>query len=495
MLLPQDRKCNLQIGGIHDKLLRNFDGHHRHMHINRAVNRRHMSQISRKDRPRLSDESSACLQTLVNHIEYPTIIIDREYRVVLQNQKLLTMNGVLNPVKSYKYCYEITHDRNKPCNGKATPCPLRKVLETKQPVSLKHTHFDNLYNKMFIEITATPVLDEHGEVVHVIETFKQFIGQNKMEKTLRDSEVRYRSLFEQSGDAIFILKAEGPQIGKILSANGAACQMYGYTEDEFLGLSITDLATPEHAAKAPKRIKRVLEGETLRIEIAHRKKNGEVFPVEVTASRMQIDGKKFVMVMYRDISKRKEAEEDRDVLIRELQHLSQTDGLTGLFNRQHLDKRILEEMERARRYSNPLSLIIFDIDHFKKINDSYGHIIGDKMLQAAASLIRDTFRTTDIAGRFGGDEFVIVLVQTDLALGMQVAERLRARIEQEKIPINDCQTAGFSVSLGICQFDESLTRAEDFIAKADAALYEAKRNRRNAVYKVENKKISASVII
>jgi len=454
-----------------------------------------MSQISRKDKPLTYDEPSSCLQTLVNHIEYPTIIIDREYRVVLQNQKLLAGNGVLTPEKPYKYCYEITHDRSKPCSGKATPCPLKKVLETKQPVSLKHTHYDSLYNKMFIEITATPVLDENGEVVHVIETFKHFVGQNKIEKALRDSEVRYRSLFEQSGDAIFVLKAEGPQVGRILSANGAACQMYGYTEDEFLRLSITDLATPEHAAKTPKRIKRVLEGETLRMEITHRKKNGDVFPVEVTASRMQIDGKKFVMVMYRDISTRKEAEEDRDVLIRELQHLSQTDGLTGLFNRQHLDKRILEEMERARRYNTPLSLIIFDIDYFKKINDSYGHIIGDKMLQASALMIKDTFRTTDIAGRFGGDEFVIVLVQTDLAVGVQVAERLRLRIEQKKIPINERQTAGFSISLGICQFDESLTRAEDFIAKADEALYEAKRNRRNSVYKVENHKISASVII
>lgn len=454
-----------------------------------------MSQIAHKDRPLLSDDLSACLQTLVNHIEYPTIIIDREYRVVLRNSRLLTGEGSLQPDRPYQFCYEINHGRSNPCSGKATPCPLKKVLETKQPVSLKHIHFDSLYNKMYIEITATPVLDESGDVVQVIETFKQFAGQNKIEKALRNSEVRYRSLFEQSGDAIFILKAEGPRIGKILSANGAACRMYGYTEDEFLRLSITDLSTPEHAAKTPKRIKRVLEGETLRIEITHRKKNGEVFPVDVTASRMQIDGKKFVMVMYRDISTRKEAEEDRDLLIRELQHLSQTDGLTGLFNRQHLDKRILEEMERARRYNMPLSLIIFDIDYFKKINDSYGHITGDKMLQTAAALIRETFRTTDIAGRFGGDEFVIVLVQTDLTVGVQVAERLRSRIEREKIPINERQTAGFAISLGICQFDGALTRAEDFIAKADAALYEAKRNRRNSVYKVENHKISALEVI
>lgn len=424
------------------------------------------------------------LQTVVNHIEHPTLVIDQQYRVIMTNHKLLGIARKINTGRPSQYCYEITHNLSKPCSGKSNPCPLQKVLQTKLPVVMTHTHFDSLYNKMFIEITATPILDENGEVLHIIETFKNFTRQNKIETALRDSEVRYRSLFEQSGDAIFILKAEGPQTGKILSANQAACHMYGYTEDEFLRLSLTDLDTPEHAAKAPKRIKRILEGETLRLEITHKTKDGRVFPVEVSASRMQVDGRKFVLAIYRDISKRKEIEGDRDVLIRELQHLSQTDGLTGLFNRQHLDKRLTEEMDRARRYGTPLSLIIFDIDYFKQINDTYGHIIGDKILQTSASVIRETLRSTDIAGRFGGDEFVIILVQTDISIGVQVAERLRSRIGEELVPVRDNQTAGFSISLGICQFDNTFKRAEDFIARADAALYEAKRNRRNTVCKI-----------
>lgn len=438
---------------------------------------------------------TAYLQAVINHSEHPTVTIDTEYRIVLSNNKLLDISTRLNADKPYEYCFEIFHNRSRPCSGKDNPCPLHQVIKTGQSVKLKHMHFDSLYNKLFIEITATPVMDKNGKVIHIIETYKNITGQNKMESALRESEVRYRSLFEQSGDAIFILKAEGPQIGKILSANKAACHMYGYTEDEFLRLSITDLDTPEHAAKAPKRIKHVLEGETLRLDIAHCKKDGTIFPVEVTASRIQIDSSKFVLTMYRDITKRKEAEEDRDMLISELQHISQTDGLTGLFNRQHLNKRISEEMERARRYGTPLSLIIFDIDYFKKINDSYGHIIGDRMLQSAASVIRDTLRTSDIAGRFGGDEFVIVLVQTELETGVQVAERLRTGIEKERVRTSDKKTAACSISLGICRFDESLMRVEDFIAKADSALYEAKRNQRNAVYQIVNKEISAPVIL
>lgn len=437
-----------------------------------------------KENSALYTNSPDYLQTVINHIDQPTLVIDRKYRVLMTNDKLQGIAAKINTGSSSRYCYEITHNLSRPCSGRSNPCPLQKVLQTKLPVSMTHTHFDSLFNKMFVEITATPILDENGEVLHIIETFRNITRQNKIENALRESEVRYRSLFEQSGDAIFILKADGPQTGKILSANQAACHMYGYTNDEFLRLSITDLDTPEHAAKAPKRIKRILEGETLRLEIEHRAKDGRVFPVEVSASRMHVDGRKFVLVIYRDISRRREIEEDRDVLIRELQHLSQTDGLTGLFNRQHLDKRLTEEMERARRYGTPLSLIIFDIDYFKKVNDSHGHITGDRMLQTTASVIRETLRNTDIAGRFGGDEFVIILVQTDILIGAQVAERLRSRIEQERVPVSDDQTTGFSISLGICQFDNTFARAEDFIARADAALYEAKRNRRNTVCKI-----------
>jgi diguanylate cyclase (GGDEF)-like protein/PAS domain S-box-containing protein len=452
-----------------------------------------MSHKSHKDSP-LPYATSDYLQTVINHIEDPTIIVDREYRLILTNQKMNAIAGKINPDKPFPYCYEVIHNRNKPCSGKSTPCPLKKVFITKLPVIIKHTHLDSLYNKMIVEITATPILDSKGEVLHIIETYRNVTRQNKIEIALRESEVRYRSLFEQSGDAIFILKAEGPHTGKILSANRAACHMYGYTENEFLSLSITDLDTPEHAAKAPKRIKRILEGEILRLEITHKNKEGKVFPVEVSASSMQIDGRTFILAMYRNISKRKEVEKDRDILIRDLQHLSQTDGLTGLFNRQHLDKRLSEEMERAKRYGTPLSLIIFDIDHFKKINDSYGHITGDKILQTTASLIRETLRVTDIAGRFGGDEFVIILVQTDINVGVQVAERLRSRIELEQVPVNENHVAEFSISLGICQFTDTLSRAEDFIAKADMALYAAKKNRRNAVCKIEDSQTSGPVI-
>ncbi len=425
------------------------------------------------------------LRSVINHIEHPTLIIDREYRAVLANEKLITRTCDTD-VKPLGKCYEISKNRTRPCSGRSTPCPLERAFTSKSTVTMRHSYHNNLYNKVYVEISATPIFDETGEVVHVIETCRDASPDSGPETALRKSEAQYRSLFEQSSDAIFILKADGPQTGRILSANRAACLMYGYSEDSFLRLSITDLDTPDQAAKAPKRIKEILEGSTLRIETTHQRKDGSVFPVEVSASRMSVDGRQFVLAIYRDISSRKEAEQDRDTMIRELQHISQTDGLTGLFNRQHLDSRLSGELERARRYNTPLSLIIFDIDHFKNINDTYGHITGDIILQTTASIIKETIRGTDLAGRFGGDEFVIILVETDIHVGLQVAERLRQRIEREQVTADDGRTTAFSVSLGICELDNNITSAGEFIAKADTALYAAKRGSRNTVCRIED---------
>jgi diguanylate cyclase (GGDEF)-like protein/PAS domain S-box-containing protein len=428
-------------------------------------------------REEISDQGNAYIQTIIDCLDDPTVIIDRDYRVLFVNRKMKDAAKFINFDKPVLHCYEVLRESSRPCCGKTKPCPMSNVLITKSPVVTRHSYHESLYDKKLIDIIATPVLDSAGEVLHIVETYKDVSDYSELETSLRETEMIYRSLFDQSGDAILILQGEGPQTGKILSANNAACSMLGYSKDELLRMFITDLDTPEHAAKAPKRIKSILEGEALRLDISHRKKDGTVLPVEVSASSMTIGNKNFVLATYRNITERKQAEEERNMLIRELKHISRTDGLTGLLNRQHLDKRLEEEMQRAIRYSNPLTLIMFDIDYFKIINDTFGHITGDKILQKTSSIIREELRTTDIAGRFGGDEFVIILVQTDIKVGLQVAERLRARIRQERIRVNEYDTTSYSISTGVFQYDASMKSVEEFITKADMALYDAKKSR------------------
>ena len=418
------------------------------------------------------------IQTVIDSIQDPTVIMDREHQVLFVNKRMRVTAQWIDFTKPALFCYEVFQNSTKPCCGKNRPCPLSSVLEARAPVSTRHSYHDGLYHKKFTDVIATPVLDEAGEVLHIIETYKDVSDYSECETSLRESEMLYRSLFDQSGDAILILQGEGSDIGKILSANNAACAMLGYSKEELLRLYVTDLDTPEQAAKAPKRMKNILEGETLRLEITHKKKDGTTLPVEVSASRMDMGNKKLVIATYRNISKRKKAEKERDRLITELKHISRTDGLTGLLNRQYLDKRLDEEMRRAKRYGNPLTLIMFDIDYFKIINDTFGHITGDKILQKTSSLIKEELRNTDVAGRFGGDEFMIILVQTDITVGMQVADRLSARIRENRMKVNEYDTTSYSISMGVCEYDDSMNSVEEFINRADMALYDAKKSRK-----------------
>lgn len=166
--------------------------------------------------------------------------------------------------------------------------------------------------------------------------------------------------------------------------------------------------------------------------------------------------------------------------MQKLEVASRVDGLTQLFNRAHWQSRLVEEFSRACRYKHPLSLLLFDLDHFKAINDKYGHLGGDAVLVRVAELVRDSLRDSDVAGRYGGEEFGIILPDTDAGGAMVVAERLRQSIETSPVPFEDTHIH-ISASIGVVEFFLDLRDAEEMIAKADDALYKAKEGGRNRV--------------
>lgn len=159
-----------------------------------------------------------------------------------------------------------------------------------------------------------------------------------------------------------------------------------------------------------------------------------------------------------------------------LAHQANIDGLTELFNRVYTCGYLDCELVSTRGFDVPTSAIMVDIDHFKSLNDDFGHLIGDKVLKAVANTLLTVTRQTDIVGRYGGEEFLIVLPGTDKADGMQIAERLRQSIESEKIVDRPV-----TISLGVATSDSGDCSANELIALADAALYEAKRRGRNRV--------------
>jgi len=163
---------------------------------------------------------------------------------------------------------------------------------------------------------------------------------------------------------------------------------------------------------------------------------------------------------------------------KQLESLSRTDRLTELYNRGYWEECLVSEFQRIRRTKQPCTLCLFDIDHFKNVNDSYGHQAGDEVIRVTARLLRECMRGTDIAGRYGGEEFTVILIDTDAKGAMIFAERLRKTIENHPVIHGDKKIC-YTISLGLAECGDKLRNHEKWIECSDQALYQAKETGRN----------------
>ncbi len=175
---------------------------------------------------------------------------------------------------------------------------------------------------------------------------------------------------------------------------------------------------------------------------------------------------------------------ERASLYQKMAELSITDDLTKLFNTRYLNRTLEIEITRSKRHSSSLSLIFMDVDHFKTINDNYGHLVGSKLLVEMGQLLIKSLRTIDIVARYGGDEFVIVLPQTTPQAAIQIAERIRRAIEQNIFLKKDGYSLRLTASFGVASYPESAKSKEDLLRLADEAMYRVKYNNRNGVYAI-----------
>ncbi len=184
-----------------------------------------------------------------------------------------------------------------------------------------------------------------------------------------------------------------------------------------------------------------------------------------------------ILTVERAIEK-KRLREANQRLLRELQSLSRTDGLTGVPNRRSLDGALAQEIARSRRHGDPLGLVMLDIDHFKKINDTHGHPGGDEVLRSFARTVAGTLREGDVLYRYGGEEFIAVLSHADLPGAMNAAERIVRAVAESPIQVGPT-TINITTSAGVAALASCDADGSGLVARADAALYEAKRSGRN----------------
>lgn len=306
--------------------------------------------------------------------------------------------------------------------------------------------------------------------------------------TLKVSEARYRAAFENSLDAIVISRLDD---GTYLDVNRGFLDGLGYKRHEVIGRSALELGiwvdpTARQYVVDAMRANRPL----LNYETCFRTRNGETLWCLMSASQVEFDGTPCMLSVTRDITERKRDEEalrqardTAEVANRalqeanaELQRLATTDPLTGIWNRRRFVKVAEMEIVRTRRYHVPVSLVLFDIDHFKSINDRHGHQVGDRVLIELTRLIHDHLRAVDVLARWGGEEFVLLLPHCGAVEAVTVAEKLRVLMECHPFPTIGRATASF----GVAQLRPQET-LDDWLKRADDALYAAKALGRNRV--------------
>jgi two-component system, cell cycle response regulator len=266
----------------------------------------------------------------------------------------------------------------------------------------------------------------------------------------------------------------------IILFNEGAERIFGYTQAEAVGQHLNlllperfhlqhDLMVEEFGA-SQKTVQQM--GHRSR-QIYGRRKDGAEFVTSTAIMKLGSAGQRYYAAVVRDISENKKTEE-------ELLRLAATDPLTGAFNRREFMALAEQESLRSHRYGRPLSIMMLDLDHFKRLNDTYGHAAGDKALQRFTTLCCNALRTVDIFGRWGGEEFVALLPETDAEGAAVIAERLRKILSQSVLVYNE-QKIAFTVSIGIAQYRNSEVSVEGPLGRADTAVYDAKKAGRNRI--------------
>jgi len=167
------------------------------------------------------------------------------------------------------------------------------------------------------------------------------------------------------------------------------------------------------------------------------------------------------------------------LLYEKTKRLSVTDGLTGIANRPYMQRVLQSEFERSLRYDAPLSIVLLDLDHFKDVNDTYGHPKGDEVLMVLASLLKQVCRANDVAARYGGEEFLLILPQTTVKGAFRIAERVREKLLKIRFTVNGSEF-GVTASCGVAELDQNVMKDVEYLVRvADQALYKAKNNGRN----------------
>ncbi|NCA72814.1 MAG: diguanylate cyclase, partial [Sphingobacteriia bacterium] len=342
----------------------------------------------------------------------------------------------------------------------------------------------------YLQTLAVMDRDADGTPRRMVGVNRDITARLEQEEALRASEERFRLAFENANTGMCLVDPQG----LVLRVNDGICAFFGRPREEIEGRHVNVYAYPDDQALSPGYITRAVQGngDLAIFEKRFQHRDGHLITALIASSLVRdAQGQpQYFISQVQDITERKateaalaqamaEADAANQALQKanqELQRLATTDGLTGLWNRRYFEQVAATEVGRATRYGDALSLLMFDIDHFKAINDTHGHLVGDQVLIGLTHLVGEHLRSVDVLARWGGEEFVVLLPHCPLSEARMVADKLRLLIAGNPFPAVGNVTSSF----GVAEYRPSET-AEAWLSRADKALYGAKTAGRNRV--------------
>ena len=311
-----------------------------------------------------------------------------------------------------------------------------------------------------ISVSVSLLRDDKGEIVGTLGIYKDITERKILEEELKKTKDFLESVIEGSIDGISVLD----KYGRITFSGKGAEEMLGYKREDILGTHISGyyVGGMEEAKKIMMSLRK--EGRLRNYEAALKAAGGRIVPISVSISFLRDDKGEIIgsLGIYKDITENKR-------LQKELEKLSITDNLTGLYNQRHFYNELKRETERSKRLNHPLSLLLFDVDRFKYYNDTYGHLGGDKVLCEVGEIVSKSIRVNVDSGyRYGGDEFVVILPETGTDQAFAVAERIRTSF-------NNTGLVDVTLSIGLIKYRIEYD-LETFVRHADKAMYTAKQS-------------------
>jgi diguanylate cyclase (GGDEF)-like protein/PAS domain S-box-containing protein len=327
-----------------------------------------------------------------------------------------------------------------------------------------------------IEVAAYHIAERSGFGISPQDCWAAAEEQINLMFALRESKKKLQTLVDTALDAVVMIDAEG----LITGWNPQAHKIFGWAREEIMGQPITSTIIPlRHRTTHTQGLRHFLAtgngpfmNRMVETHALHR--DGHEFPVELSLAAVMTEGKPEFSAFIRDITERQRAET-------ELREMATIDFLTGLSNRRHFLARMTDEWARLQRLDNRhVAVLMLDLDHFKNVNDTHGHAVGDAMLRHFAELMREELRKIDTAGRVGGEEFAIILPGASPDEAKVFAERFREKVATTPLRLDD-RTIPVTVSIGIAAMQSSDASADVALIRSDEALYCAKKNGRNRV--------------